>query len=95
MFLRMCRLAVTFQTWLKSPDGGGKHLYRPKVLKYTKFCCSNVSTSWEIPDAVIDYYRKLPIISGALTFEISSPMGRLFSGGAYFRGALYRVVKKC
>ena len=33
-------------------------------------------------------YRKLPIISGALTFEISSPMGRLFSGGAYFRGAL-------
>ena len=35
-------------------------------------------------------YRKLPIISGALTFEISSPMGRLFSGGAY-----YRVVKKC
>ena len=35
--------------------------------------------------AVIQY-RKLPIISGALTFEISSPMGRLFSGGAYFRG---------
>ena len=33
-------------------------------------------------------YRKLPIISGALTFEISSPMGCLFSGGAY-----YRVVK--
>ena len=25
-------------------------------------------------------YRKLPIISGAPTFEFSSPMGRLFSG---------------
>ena len=45
-------------------------------------------------------YRKLPIISGALTFEISSPMGRLFSGGGgggglFFGGAYYRVVKKC
>ena len=26
-----------------------------KVLKYTKFCCSDVSTSWKIHDAVIDY----------------------------------------
>ena len=41
-------------------------------------------------------YRRLPIISGVLTFEISSPMGRLFSGGRLLSGgAYYQVVKKC
>ena len=40
-------------------------------------------------------YRKLPIISGALTFEISSPMERLFSGGApTFGGRLLSSSKK-
>ena len=44
-------------------------------------------------------YRKLPIISGALTFEISSPMGRLFSGGGgggapTFGGRLLSSSKK-
>ena len=33
----------------------------------------------EHSNVVIDVaYRKLPIIRGALTFEISSPMGRFF-----------------
>ena len=42
---------------------------------------------------VHEQYRKLPIISGALTFEISSPMRRLFSGAPTFGGgAYYRVV---
>ena len=60
MFLRTCRLAVAFKTWLTSPGGGGKASVQAdqivgKVLKYMKFCCNDVSTSWEIPDAVIDY----------------------------------------
>ena len=60
IFLRTCRLAVTFKTWLTSPGGGVKASVQAekrvaKVLKYTKFRCSGVSTSWEIPDAVIDY----------------------------------------
>ena len=37
-------------------------------------------------------YRKLPIISGALTFEISSPMERLFSGAPTFGGGGGRLL---
>ena len=59
-FLKTCRLAVGFATWLKSPGGSGKSFSQAdqitaKVLKYTKFCCNDVSSSWEIPFTVIDY----------------------------------------
>ena len=44
----------------------------------------SVELSWflDVDDHCI--YRKVPKVSGALTFEISSPWGRLVSGSAYF-----------
>ena len=59
-FLKSCRLAVAFKTWLTSPGGGGKDFSQSdqitcKVLKYAKFCCKDVNPSWEIPLSVMDY----------------------------------------
>ena len=59
-FLKTCRLAVGYNTWLRSPGGSGKSLSQAdqvtsKVLKYAKLCCSDVDNSWEIPLSVIDY----------------------------------------
>ena len=59
-FLKTCRLAVGFNTWLRSPGGSGKSFSQAdqvtsKVLKYAKFCCNDVDNSWEIPLSVIDY----------------------------------------
>ena len=59
-FLKTCLMAQTFVKWLKSPGGGGKMNKQAdqilcKTLKYLKFCCSDVSTSWEIRETVVDY----------------------------------------
>ena len=60
MFAKDCRLAKSFKTWLTSPGGGGKQMSQAeqlacKVLKYAKFCCNDLSATWEIPLNVIDY----------------------------------------
>ena len=59
-FSKNCQMAKNFQNWLQSPGGGGKSLNQSeqlssKVLKYTKFCCEDVSPTWELPPTVIDY----------------------------------------
>ena len=48
------------KTWLTSPGGGSKSLEQAdqiscRVLKYLQFCCEDVSSSWEIPDLVVNY----------------------------------------
>ena len=60
MFLKTCVVGVNFEKWLQSPSGGGKGesqadqlLY--KVLKYLKYCCADVSISWNIPESVVGY----------------------------------------
>ena len=60
MFLKTCVVGVNFKKWLQSPSGGGKGesqadqlLY--KVLKYLKYCCADVSISWNIPESVVGY----------------------------------------
>ena len=58
-FLKRCNLAVKFKSWFTSPGGGGKSGVQAdqmltKVLKYAKVCCSDVTSSWEIPEAVRD-----------------------------------------
>ena len=60
MFLKTCTVAKSFVKWLTSPGGGGKGLVQAdqivcKVLKYAKYCCEDVSPSWDIPLTVIDY----------------------------------------
>ena len=59
-FKKTCTVGVLFSKWLQSPGGGGKGLVQCnqilcKVLKFAKFCCEDVETSWDIPEAVLDY----------------------------------------
>ena len=60
MFLRTCKLSIAFKSWLMSPGGGGKSDIQAeqitcRILKFAKFCCEDISSSWEIPENVIDY----------------------------------------
>ena len=59
-FLKTCAVGVNFKKWLQSPGGGGKGESQAdqllcRVLKYMKYCCADVSPSWEVPDSVVDY----------------------------------------
>ena len=54
MFLKTCVVEVNFKKWLQSLDGGGRGENQAdqllcKVLKYFKYCCADVSLSWDIP----------------------------------------------
>ena len=60
MFSKTCVVGVNFKKWLQSPGGGGKGESQAdqllcKVLKYLKYCCADVSISWNIPESVVDY----------------------------------------
>ena len=60
MFSKTCVVGVNFKKWLQSPGGGGKGESQAdqllcKVLKYLKYCCADVSISWDIPESVVDY----------------------------------------
>ena len=60
MFLKTCVVGENFKKLLQSPGGGGKGESQAdqllcKVLKYLKFCCADVSLSWDIPESVVDY----------------------------------------
>ena len=60
MFLKTCKVSASFSRWLQSPRGGGKILCQAeqitcRVLKFVKFCCNDVLSSWDIPDSVMDY----------------------------------------
>ena len=69
MFLKTCVVGVNFKKWLQSPGGGGKGESQAdqllcKVLKYLKYCCADVSISWDIPESVVDYcLGSVPMIS--------------------------------
>ena len=60
MFLKTCIVGENFKKWLQSPGGGGKGESQAdqllcKVLKYSKYCCADVSLSWDIPESVVEY----------------------------------------
>ena len=60
MFLKTCVIGVNFKKWLQSPGRRGKGESQAdqllcKFLKYLKFCCADVSISWDIPESVVDY----------------------------------------
>ena len=60
MFLKTCVVGVNFKKWLQSPGGRGKGKSQAdqllcKVLKYLKYCCGDVSISWDVPESVVDY----------------------------------------
>lgn len=60
MFLKNCSVGNAFKLWLESPGGGGKGIDQSdqltcKVLKFCKFCCHDVSITWDIPETVIDF----------------------------------------
>ena len=60
MFLKTCKVGCDFKLWLQTPGGGGKVAVQAdqtlcKVLKYLKFCCSDVSSGWNVPETVVDY----------------------------------------
>ena len=49
IFLKTCKGGCDFKSWLQTPGGGGKVAVQVdqtlrKVLKYLKFCCSDVSS---------------------------------------------------
>ena len=60
MFLKTCVVGVSFKKWVQSPGGGVKGETQAdqllcKVLKFLKYCCADVSLSWDIPERVVDY----------------------------------------
>ena len=60
MFLKTCKVGCDFKSWLQTPGGGEKTTVLAdqtlcKVLKYLKFCCSDVSSGWNVPETVMDY----------------------------------------
>ena len=96
-FLKSCNLAVKFKSWLTSPGGGGKSGVQAdqmitKVLKYAKFCCSDVTSSWEIPEAVMDYFIcSVTMLSGFLDYlQTEWKMG--FSGMNGFMNAIGHML---
>ena len=60
MFLKDSNLSKLFRIWLCSAGGGSKGKTQAdqictKVLKYLKFCCQDMESTWEIPDHQVDY----------------------------------------
>ena len=60
MFLKTCKVRCDFKLWLQTPGGGGKVAVQAdqtlcRILKYLKFCCSDVSSRWNVPETVVDY----------------------------------------
>ena len=60
VFLKTCMVRVDFKKWLESPSGRGNgenHADQllSKVSKNLRYCCSDVSLSWAIPESVVDY----------------------------------------
>ena len=54
MFLKTCVVGVNFKKWLQSPGESEKGESQAdkllcKVLKYLKYCCADVSISWDVP----------------------------------------------
>ena len=74
MFSKSCNIAVSFSRWLCSPGGGGKGAIQSdqlvcKVLKYLKFCCNDVSVSWEVSTSVVNYCMgSVSMISDFVTY---------------------------
>ena len=63
MFLKTCVAGENFKKWLQSSGGGGKGKSQAdqllcKVLRYLKYCCADVSLSWDIP-MISDFVRYL------------------------------------
>ena len=59
-FSTNCVMAKSFGNWLQSPGGGGKcssqsNQLATKVMKFLKFCCADIDSSWEITESVTDY----------------------------------------
>ena len=55
-----CSVAVQFTDWLCSAGGGGKDLKQAKqicirVLKFAKFCCNDVPTTWVLSLEILEY----------------------------------------
>ena len=60
MFLKTCKVVCDFKSWLQISVGEGKVAVQTdqtlcKVLKYSKFCCNDVSSGWNVPETVVDY----------------------------------------
>ena len=60
MFLETCKVGYDFKSWLQTPGGEGKVAVQAdqtlcKVLKHLKFCCSDVSSGWNVAETVVDY----------------------------------------
>ena len=74
MFLKTCVVGVNLKKWLQSPSGGGKRESQVdqlvcKILKYLKYCCADVSVSWDIPESVINNcLRSVTMVSDFLEY---------------------------
>ena len=60
MFLQTCKVGCDFKSCLQTPGGGGKVGVQDdqtlcKVIKYLTFCCSDVSSRWNVPKTVEHY----------------------------------------
>ena len=59
-FPKTCSIGIKFNHWLTSPGGGCKSHAQAdslviKILKFLKYCCDDVSISWDVPLSVVDY----------------------------------------
>ena len=60
MFLKTLEVGQSFMNWPQSPGGGWKlhaqadQIVR-KALKHLKFCCSDITSLWEIRKIVVHY----------------------------------------
>ena len=59
-FSNKCRLAQDFVTWISSAGGGGKDKSQAdqiikKILKFAKYCCSDLDESCELTKVMMEY----------------------------------------
>ena len=96
-FSKSTKIAVLFRDWLHSPGGGGKSYSQCdqiacKVLKFTKFCCDDMSCTWDIPESVVDYCIGSVSLMSEFVENLQSNWNVGFSGIIGYMNALSHML---
>ena len=97
MFSKSTNIAVVFRDWLHSPGRGGKSYSQCdqiacKVLKYIKFCCDDVSCSWDVPESVVYYCIGSVSLMSEFVENLQSKWNVGFSGIIGYMNALSHML---
>ena len=99
-FLKTCTISIAFTTWLCTPGGGGKDRNQAeqlcsKFLKFIKFCCDDVCSTWDVPKSVVEYCMgSVSLISDFVT-TLQDDWHVGFSGVIGYMNALSHVLDFC